>query len=591
MDYFGCLKRNGKASKSKVFVDQHSHFTVMAIRLGVFFYLVTVTVMFGLGSYYLLALYEHRLNLTEYRGLADDLGFSAVINLNRTFHITKLLAVVVGKACSDASQWPHCSALHFPDYIEYIDGMADISPQLRGIATLPILTDDQVKPFEDFAYDFFEKEGHGENSSQPFGISSFGKGIKARNENGDLFHMNESYTEGKHRILVPVLLTGKLDLNINSIMFNIYSETSRVRAVDGMIDCVESSSSEEQAADCGSITDVIRLVQDDFSAVRPAALINYPIYPSNNRTELVGTAASIFNWDVVLEGHVLGGVIVVLKSTYSTFTYRITTNGVDMIGEGDLHDRRYTDLERVYTLTDLHYSTKYELCVYPEAEFASDLPVFGSFVSVFVIVLTSLVVFIYDQYVSRDAREMELIGETKRLFVRYISHEIRTPLNTVHLGLVFLHSDIKRLLSHLSSSVRPEASTEVSIIPIKEWAGLVDEIEESAQIAVTVLNDLINYDKVKMGSLSLEASEVHILSSVHNICRLFLVQAKEKNINLQLEVMDKHLLEMLIVPGDVVKLEQVLRNLICNALKFTPAEGTVAVHRKHFKLFICYDIK
>jgi signal transduction histidine kinase len=112
---------------------------------------------------------------------------------------------------------------------------------------------------------------------------------------------------------------------------------------------------------------------------------------------------------------------------------------------------------------------------------------------------------------------------------------------------------------------------------MSSWVGLVDEIEDSADIAVTVLNDLINYDKIVMGSLSLELTTVSMLECVRNTVRPFQVQARERNIALKLKGQSVRFLDTLVCTVDVVKIEQVIRNLVCNALKFTPIDGEVTV--------------
>jgi len=575
-------------SKSKVFSKEHSDLTILLARISVAIYLIAVTCLFSYGSYYLLRANEDTLNISLFDSAASDLGFSTQSSLDRTFTATKILASIMSKHCPEREQWPNCSAVSVDFYLDYVDTLVEMNEQLRGIGTNVILSDDQVAGFEEFAYDYYEQEGHGPNSTLPFGQQPFGEGISARDGNGSLFHSNVSYMEGKRRILVPVFLNGKIEANLKSLMFNVYNEPVRVRGVDDMLDCVNitmesSGTSQADKVNCGSITDVIRLVQDSFSVVRPAALIFFPIFPANDFTEsgAVALTSAIFNWDVVFEGHLAtdtGTMLVVLTSLFATFSFEVMGDSVTILGEGDLHDRSLDRYVHRFTLTSSNYSdVSYHISVYPTSEglATTNFPLYGCLVAVLVIMLTSLVVGIFDGIVSNDARERELVGETKRLFVRYISHEIRTPLNTVHLGLVYLRTDIERVTRQLQDQLSEESKSEIDA-----WVNIVEEIEESADIAVTVLNDLINYDKIVMGSLNLELGLVKILDSVQFTCRPFNVQAKQKDIALRFEVHDIETLSSLICVADVVKIEQVIRNLVGNSLKFTPSKGCVTVAGK-----------
>jgi len=528
----------------------------------------------------MLSSYEERLEFIEYNGFADDLGQSSQRSLDRTFEVTKLMASITAKACPNASIWPNCSGISVDDYIDYIDSIVAINAQVRSVALNPFIDDSQIESFEAFAYEFYDEQGHGPNSSVPFGINAdFGKGISARDSNGVLFHTNVSYTLGENRLLAPILLQGKLENNLGSLMFNVYYETARARGIDEMINCINASAAED-AVNCGSVTDFIRLVQDEFTAVRPAALLYFPIFPSNDPTTLVGASFSVFNWDVVLSGHLasnVDSVHVVLTTGLQSFTYVVSESSVDVVGEGDLHSHAngVHIYRRSYVLTNPDHSTlRYEMHVYPSEslENLSDFPLVGSIFAIALICFTGLIVLVYDHVVLKQARARELVGETKRLFVRYVSHEIRTPLNTVHLGLVFLHSDIVRIIGTIKPMLPQAAFDDMS-----SWVSLVEDIEDSADIAVTVLNDLINYDKIVMGSLSLEVAELQILDCVHDTVRPFQAQARERNINLKFKAIDLVELKELVVIVDTVKIEQVIRNLVGNALKFTPISGEVSV--------------
>jgi signal transduction histidine kinase len=169
--------------------------------------------------------------------------------------------------------------------------------------------------------------------------------------------------------------------------------------------------------------------------------------------------------------------------------------------------------------------------------------------------------------------------------VRFISHEIRTPLNTVRLGLKLLEMELMGLSNQLQTAAASDLPTLVKDY-VESWLQLADDVLGNSDSAVDVLNDLLNYDKIEMGTLRLEFSSVEIWSLVKKTSAAFVMQAKQKSIDVQLvsECWDagtsgeqRRNYDALRVVGDNMRIAQVLRNLISNALKFTPEQGLVVI--------------
>jgi signal transduction histidine kinase len=178
--------------------------------------------------------------------------------------------------------------------------------------------------------------------------------------------------------------------------------------------------------------------------------------------------------------------------------------------------------------------------------------------------------------------------ESKKSYVRYISHELRTPLNTAFLGL-------KLLTGELKSSRHPK--------DIERYDTLCD-VNMSCMAAVDILNDLLCYEKLESGILELHKENIVVEPFLKDCVSMFSVQAREGDVTLTVDTdasdLDHpstastdgtNMVSLSLQPhdsifGDKFKMDQVIRNIISNALKFTPREGSVTV-----KATFVYDSK
>ncbi len=141
--------------------------------------------------------------------------------------------------------------------------------------------------------------------------------------------------------------------------------------------------------------------------------------------------------------------------------------------------------------------------------------------------------------------------KAKSEFLAMMSHEVRTPLNGV-LGF----SDLL-----LESALSPEQRS------------YVETISTSGRALLTVLNDILDFSKIEAGKLELEAEAFDLVRCIRNICDLFEPRAKEHAITITFQI-DPALPSRVI--GDEIRLQQVLGNLISNAVKFTQ-DGTITI--------------
>lgn len=155
----------------------------------------------------------------------------------------------------------------------------------------------------------------------------------------------------------------------------------------------------------------------------------------------------------------------------------------------------------------------------------------------------------------QSARNAQQIAEeavkTKARFLATMSHEIRTPMNGV-IGMT-------RLLMNTPMS--------------KKQTEFVESIRLSGDHLLTVINDVLDFSKIEAGKLDLKREAFDLCSCIEDILNLLNAKALEKNLELAYAV-DPSI--PLFIEGDMVRLRQVLTNLIGNAIKFTD-QGEVTI--------------
>lgn len=274
----------------------------------------------------------------------------------------------------------------------------------------------------------------------------------------------------------------------------------------------------------------------------------------------------------------VSGVHAVLVGGDQAYTYVIEEGKAELLGKGDLHDGDFDDdvQEIILTPSSLFGSASvfYTLSLYPtDAYFASNEtsnPLIAAGGSVLLIMLTSAMFMLYDKLVRRDFYVKRDLLEAKRKFVRFVSHEVRTPLSSMSMGLTVLKAELDARFGHYPPQSKGG-----------EMISLADEIAVNCHSAVDVMNDFLNYDKIETGTLTLDLSVVRLFDLVEEIAVEFKLVAANSNIQF---VVDTPLGRGETGPnlacftvGDAVRITQVLRNLVSNAIEFTPAEGSVEV--------------
>ncbi len=164
------------------------------------------------------------------------------------------------------------------------------------------------------------------------------------------------------------------------------------------------------------------------------------------------------------------------------------------------------------------------------------------------------------KFVDKGIREAKLIAEksteAKSVFLSNMSHEIRTPLNVI-LGLTgLLQKD--------------------NLLDINKTRENIDGIKFSAENLLALVNDILDFSKIEAGKLTLNPTDFNLYELITNISRGFQIKAKEKGLNFIVDL-DVHMPKFVI--GDQYRLNQILTNLLGNAIKFT-SQGLVKIKVK-----------
>jgi CheY-like chemotaxis protein len=152
------------------------------------------------------------------------------------------------------------------------------------------------------------------------------------------------------------------------------------------------------------------------------------------------------------------------------------------------------------------------------------------------------------------AEELELSSKYKSEFLANMSHELRTPLNSIQL--------LSRLMADNKDGNLTEKQVEFS-----------RTINSSGSDLMSLINEVLDLSKVEAGKMELQLEDISLQDIALSMERNFQPVAQEKRLSLKIDLAESLPLK---VRTDRQRIEQIIRNLLSNAFKFT-SQGTVTL--------------
>lgn len=156
-----------------------------------------------------------------------------------------------------------------------------------------------------------------------------------------------------------------------------------------------------------------------------------------------------------------------------------------------------------------------------------------------------------EEALRQEKIKAEKANEAKSIFLFNMSHDIRTPMNAI-LGY---------------SQLMKKELTNPKLVHYQEM------IEQSSQLLLSIINNVLDMARVESGKMELDENYEVVGNITQLVCGAFAAEASKKNIELNIIVNVEH--KHIIV--DSTKMQEILSNLISNAIKYTSAGGKVTI--------------
>ncbi len=166
----------------------------------------------------------------------------------------------------------------------------------------------------------------------------------------------------------------------------------------------------------------------------------------------------------------------------------------------------------------------------------------------------------YKRQLEEKNKELELSIEheaianrSKREFLFNMSHDIRTPMNAI-IGFTSLAA------THIDNR--------------EQVLDYLKKISISSQHLLSLINDVLDMSRIESGKVKIDEKVVHLPDLIHDLRAIIQSNVSAKRLSLLIDTMDVYNEDII---TDPLRLNQVLLNILSNAIKFTPSGGTISI--------------
>ncbi len=151
-----------------------------------------------------------------------------------------------------------------------------------------------------------------------------------------------------------------------------------------------------------------------------------------------------------------------------------------------------------------------------------------------------------------DVTEAKVLQQSRDEFFAVASHELRTPLTAIR-------GNASMMLEYFPNEMKDERLREIA-----------EDIYNSSKRLIDIVNEYLDVSRMEMDSVKVVLEKMDLVAACREVMDSISVTAREKGLEFELQLVD---LERLMVWGDVRRVQQVLYNLIGNAIKYTDKGG------------------